>query len=340
MPHNSTRPWRIALHEHSLQFKAPREDDQHPTPPDRERGDISGFSQSSRRRLIKKILRMESSRLSEGRFLTLTYHNEWPEDREDLKDQLNALLQSFRRRWPSMRYIWRVELQKRGAPHFHLMIWRAGGHEWEAMDEMREWLVETWQRISGCTSEAHAQYGVDLQRLQSWRKATAYVSKYVAKSTEIDSAPRLGRRWGASQSLPTSPHLRLHMNERAGHVLRRLCRKLLRSKSSGKSRLADHLREARQGLVGMEGATIDKMLAYLQQRVDCRVRAGPGPPPRSDAPEALAEQVASAEHTTPLPASSYRDEDPPRGCPRGGTEGGPSALHRAAPSSVVVHSWE
>jgi len=276
MPHNSTR-WEIELYENALRFRGPPSDCDNLTPPDRKAGDISSFSDSSRRRLIKKMLRLERSRLSDGLFVTLTYHEEWPDDRQALKSQLNTLLQAMRRRWSSLRYVWRVELQERGAPHFHLLLWRSAAHEWEHEEDIYAWLVDTWQRISGCTTGAHARHGVDLQRLTSWREALAYTSKYVAKDDDIDTAPDLGRRWGASQSLPTDSYCRVHVNERGAHILRRLARKLLSSRGMEDSHLVEHLKNARSALIGMERRTVDDLVTHLQTRDGVDIRAGPLP---------------------------------------------------------------
>lgn len=337
MPHNSTQ-WGVEVYETALSFDKPQEYEGSPVPPDRERGDISSFSSASRRRLIKKMLRLERSRLSDGMFLTLTYHEQWPEDRAALKRQLNAFLQACRRRWPGLHYLWRVELQKRGAPHFHLILWRSRGETWEHTDDIYRWAVDTWQRVSGCTTEAHARHGVDLQELTSWREALAYTSKYVAKMDSGEKDANLGRRWATSEGLPCSPHIRLHINERAGHILRRLCRKLMSSRTEGESSFADHLREAPSALVGMDPDSVDKMLNYLARREDCLVRQGPGPPPHSSVPSDLSERLRRQRERRRQQWNdlSWREEQ--GHCGSYDTESGPSALHRAAPD-VLVQSW-
>lgn len=284
MPHNSTR-CSISLYENALSFQRPGKYEAPGTPPTREEGDISSFSQSSRRRLIKKMLKLERSRLSDGLFVTLTYHREWPTDRKELKRQLNTFLQSLRRRYPGLRYIWRVELQKRGAPHFHLLLWRSAADEWENQEDQHRWLTSTWQRVSGCTTRAHARHGVDVQRLTSWREALAYTSKYVAKTDDVDEAPRLGRRWGASESLPCAPSVRLHVNERGMHILRRLARKLLSSRGMNGSRFIEHLKQASSGLIGMERRTVHDLCSYLTTCEGVDIRDGPPPVPPSDVPD-------------------------------------------------------
>ena len=338
MPQNSTR-WSVEVYENALSFSAPTDWENTPTPPEREEGDISSFSQSSRRRLIKKMLRLERSRLSQGLFVTLTYHREWPSDRSELKNQLNTFLQSLRREYGSLHYIWRVELQSRGAPHFHLILWRPAGKEWGAVSEEEATVREKWRSAIGCSTEAHARYGVDVRALDSWREALAYTSKYVAKHDDVGSAPQLGRRWAASQGLPTSPHMRLHINESAAHILRRICRKLLNARAEGQSSFAEYLKEATSGLVGLEPDSIDKLLSYLQQREGASVQQGAGPPLPSSVPSDLPERLRRQRERRRQQWRHLSWREDQGHCGSYDTEHGPSALHRASPPDVLVESW-
>lgn len=281
MSHNSTR-WQVEAYEHALKLAGPRDSTHTPTPPERESDDIQSFSRDSRRRLIKKILRLERSRLSDGSFLTLTYHEDWTLDREDLQQDLGAFLQAMRRQYPDSVYIWRIEFQKRGAPHFHLMIWRAGGREGHDLQELAAWVKETWTRISAQDSAAHAQHGTDTRRISSWREAMGYVSKYVADTGKEGEVDYSGRRWGASQSLPTAPVHRFHCSETAAHIIRRLCRKLV-SKTLGSSHpFHAHLKQAKIALVGMDPRTVTQMIDYAGRRTGGEVCQGPPPDVGSD----------------------------------------------------------
>jgi len=291
MSHNSTQ-WQVEAHEHALQLSGPKKPSQAPAPPTRENGDIARFSADSRRRLIKKILRLQRSKLSDGSFVSLTYHDDWVTEREDLQQDLAAFLQALRRQYPSAVYIWRLEFQKRGAPHFHLMIWRTGASDAPHLDQLADWVSTTWTRIADQDSEAHARYGADTRRITSWREALAYVTKYVAKTGPEGEVEYSGRRWGASQSLPTAPRARVHMNESAGHVLRRLCRKLV-EKTLGKDHaLYEHLQQGTRALIAMEPRTVRQMLSYVASRKGCWVRHGPLPDPDHQCPDDLAQQLA------------------------------------------------
>lgn len=82
------------------------------------RSGISTFSKASRRRLLQMIARLNKTRTT---FITLTYPEEFPLP-SAAKEHLRAFLERIRRRCGWVAGIWRMELQERGAPHFHLLM--------------------------------------------------------------------------------------------------------------------------------------------------------------------------------------------------------------------------
>lgn len=112
------------------------------------------------------------------------------------------MLQRFRmrlqRKFPLCSAMWRQELQKRGAIHFHLIVFNMPYWAQRAIQE-------AWE---GCTGEETSIVHVKL--LRNARQAMYYVSKYIAKcaneegSPSLDNVPYLndkeensvGRQWG------------------------------------------------------------------------------------------------------------------------------------------------
>lgn len=96
-------------------------------------GKITGFSAAARRRLREALLTASMTDSSMvGVTLTLPWDvsdGEWETDaREPLeafRDAWNAFGHAFRRRWQHSALIYRVELQQRGAPHIHAVVWFA-----------------------------------------------------------------------------------------------------------------------------------------------------------------------------------------------------------------------
>jgi hypothetical protein len=89
--------------------------------------------------------------------------------------------------------LWRKEPQKRGAPHYHLLVF---GVPYIAY----QWVGEVWAAIT----KGNAATCSRVERVRSWRGAMSYASKYLGKSLDggefttdegevIDS---VGRHWG------------------------------------------------------------------------------------------------------------------------------------------------
>jgi len=83
------------------------------------RGRITAFSPASRRRLIRLFARLEMAKIRTS-FLTLTFHQS-PSTIE-AKAALKRFLMRLRRKYADVAGVWRMELQERGAIHFHLLI--------------------------------------------------------------------------------------------------------------------------------------------------------------------------------------------------------------------------
>jgi len=84
--------------------------------------------------------------------------------------------------------VWRLEWQKRGAPHFHLLVL--------GVDFIhKEWIQAAWGEVIGFDRPF-----TNIGRARSWRGAKAYCSKYLAKSDSgLDLLPyqqNAGRVWG------------------------------------------------------------------------------------------------------------------------------------------------
>lgn len=168
-------------------------------PPVREEGDIRGFSVSSQRRMRQRL--SEIRRDAAGLFLTLTYHRSEPSG-EEAKKHLNAITEAMRRRWRGLKwsFCWRMEWQKRGTIHFHLLIWGI-------TFEHKEWFKATWHRITGETSPEHADVGAWVERMPDGRKLQVYISKYLAKAADDVPPEWHGRLWGFrnKKHLPVAP---------------------------------------------------------------------------------------------------------------------------------------
>ncbi len=97
--------------------------------PPAKRGEVSEFSEPSRRRFLQLLASL--IRTAEPIFVTLTCPDSFPAYSEDFKRHLELFCHRLRRRWPSAAVIWKPEFQDRKsgtnkgkiAPHYHLIVY-------------------------------------------------------------------------------------------------------------------------------------------------------------------------------------------------------------------------
>lgn len=226
--------------------------------PSRENEPIQEFSKKSHSRLMKKFKMMKKDDLDLPFFVTLTYQRNML-DFTRAKTNLNAFFQRFRRvdRTPFMKlnpewtpenrkkkyhkryksdnnfkYSWKMEPQKRGSIHFHLMLflpeklypagWKKNKESRLHYAQMR--IGSIWNEISDQSKNFEPVRskngkwfgnmallsGTNVRDVYSWKMATGYLSKYMQK--EVEGAEwkdcNTGRFWSFSQNFDFSPFFR------------------------------------------------------------------------------------------------------------------------------------
>jgi len=158
---------------------------------------ITSFSVASRRRLmytIAKIVRTAKLPM----FVTLTYPDKFPNP-DRAKRDLKVFLQRLAREFPKSGLIWKMEPQKRGAPHFHILIWGI------TLAELRSWVDVNWYDIAGDEDINHLLWHMGkcgnkhcVQKVNSWRGVWSYASKYLGKTFDVAGWGEVhtGRFWG------------------------------------------------------------------------------------------------------------------------------------------------
>lgn len=134
------------------------------------RGRVVGFSAASRKRLLERLARLRGGRGALPLFVTLTY----PDivDCEQARRNLRAWFRRVKRRYPGFGAVWRLELQERGAPHFHLLVY---GVRFLPVG----WIRSTWCEVIGYRGGQTVQ--INVKHPRSWRGVLAYVAKYLGK---------------------------------------------------------------------------------------------------------------------------------------------------------------
>ena len=150
-----------------------------------ERGSITGFSAGTGRRLRHTI---DNHRADFRVMVTLTYPETFPGTGPICKGHLRALIERARRMGMFLRdtWVWWIEFQARGAPHFHLVSTGWVGKAWAA---------RTWAEITGGNEASCTR----VEGLRKPEAAGAYAAKYAAKQ-EQKAIPEgfkdIGRFWG------------------------------------------------------------------------------------------------------------------------------------------------
>lgn len=164
------------------------------------RSAVDGFSDSSRRRLRR--VASEAGHLLVSQFC-LTYHESRP-DGNAAKADLNKWLTWLRRRVEGIQYLWVLEFQERGVPHFHIFLSIRPddiGFQFE--------MANRWNKITHETPE-HLKFHSNPKNWISWDMGGgSYVCKYLDKEKQKhvpENFGWVGRFWGSSRALMPEPY--------------------------------------------------------------------------------------------------------------------------------------
>jgi hypothetical protein len=197
---------------------------------------VRGFSRASRTNLLRRLASINRSafRTFKGRivFVTLTYPDEYPKDPELCKRHLKAFRKRLQRMYGSFAAYWRMGIQKRGAWHFHLLLFV--GPSFGPLEELHRFISTSWYEVTGKVSEGHLRTGTRNEAVKRWKQATSYVERYLAKPEEFPEGLQTGRIWGVwnKELLPVRWET-VQVSLRDAYKIRRIYRKLARRKGSG-----------------------------------------------------------------------------------------------------------
>lgn len=166
------------------------------------RGEIDNFSDKSRSRL--RFVAGNTCIPLVSQFC-MTYHNSNPDGRT-VKRHLNAFLTKFRKHYPSVHYLWILEFQTRGVPHFHL--YTSLPH---TTNGLHEFLAKSWHRIAEPSSPEHLRFHLHPRNFTAWDMTSpGYLTKYLEKQNQKhvpEGFTGCGRFWGHSRDLVAIPEI-------------------------------------------------------------------------------------------------------------------------------------
>ena len=204
------------------------------------RGVIKDFSKQARLRLMKKLMSLSQA---PKHFITLTYPAVYPADASEWKRHLHNFFRALHEKYPEHWFVWKLEPQERGAPHFHLM-----GDLGVRMDaaSIYRLLRVIWWEVVGATGDngrKHFLRGVQVENLEDsgHKKTSNYISKYIGKPQNAEDMPewsRPGRFWGISnrKNMPAFQWEQISLELSCSVWLKRLVRRWMKRRSRRYSR--------------------------------------------------------------------------------------------------------
>ncbi len=170
------------------------------------------FTQKRRAALLQLMNSIDEGKCPAGhwRFVTLTYPRAFP-DAAASKIDLDNVIKRFEREWGRRSVVWKLEPQRRGAPHFHLAVLM--GDQGQLQDEI-EWWAHAWHELVGGGDRHHlrwhlgqftGQKGPCVEVVHDWNGMRGYAGKYLGKLPEFGAGwHEPGRFWGVRgrQMLP------------------------------------------------------------------------------------------------------------------------------------------
>ena len=170
------------------------------------RGKVERFSRKSRRNLLNKILQLEHR--PGYYFVTLTYQD-YSLNYETWKKDLDRLFCSLRYHYPKMGFLWKLEYQKRGAPHYHLLLFDPSI---PPLMELKSLVKNHWYRIVGIRSKEFRQHGTQVQIVKNIKQSGFYLAMYQVKDQNERTDIPSGRIWGV-KGLKNMPFTKMGNHE-------------------------------------------------------------------------------------------------------------------------------
>ncbi len=187
-------------------------------PPRPARARIVSWSPKSRANMVRRLVTLDYGPLvaaGEQCMVTLTYPGEWQSvagDPRAVKGHLRAFQMRWTREFGAPLAVWKMEFQRRGAPHFHLMMPSPPSLSTAAF---RQWVGENWAQIVDHQDpeqrELHEKAGTAVDyasgtKMTDPKRVAVYFTKHGLWSSKeyqnqppsqwTDGGGSVGRFWG------------------------------------------------------------------------------------------------------------------------------------------------
>jgi hypothetical protein len=190
------------------------------------RGKIKGISRKSRKNLLRLLNKIEPN--GNYYFVTLTYGKNYSLDFKEWKKHLHRLFSSLKYHYPKLSSIWRLEFQKRGAPHYHLLL---SVPDKPSQSKLRLLIRKIWLRAIQDNSYATHRHAVRVDVVRDLKKCGFYLSLYQSKDANDRQDIATGREWGiyGKPNLQFGAYGSECISRNEQRILRRIVRKWLQA---------------------------------------------------------------------------------------------------------------
>ena len=157
---------------------------------------VTEWSRKSRTRMVRAIAELDLASFLEigaPQMLTFTYPGDWlavAPNGKAVKQHMRIFALRYRRRWGvPLRGLWKLEFQRRGAPHIHVLTVPPR----VAVAEFRDWCRQTWAGVVAHPDPEqrarHSRAGVSLDvaeglRAKDPRRCAVYFLKHSSKTID------------------------------------------------------------------------------------------------------------------------------------------------------------
>jgi len=207
------------------------------------RGKIKDFSRKARNRLGQFLFSLPTLATF---FATVTYAAFYPADPKEWKRHLHLLQLALNAQFGDSFHIWKLEAQRRGAPHYHILIWTTKSY---SLTYIRRWIRKKWIEIVNYTPgtqmrKNHEGQGSDVQRVHSPKQMSRYIMKYFAKEEEnLEAWACPGRFWGVGnkKNFPLMTEKIFELNGQDYQTLKRIVRRWMKKFAPNYARRCGHM---------------------------------------------------------------------------------------------------
>lgn len=177
------------------------------------KGMIREFSMRSRFRLLHKV---KNAGCDFFCMVTLTYPREFPCSGSQTKHHFKNFRMRLLRKFPEVQGVWFLEFQRRGAPHYHVLLslklWELGDlvekvrmhnklgvRKFRTVDWVQDLISQWWYEIVGSGDSKHLRAGAALEVIEEGEGALRYAACHASKPHQKkvpDGFSDVGRFWG------------------------------------------------------------------------------------------------------------------------------------------------